>query len=211
MFDGIVADMTEEERRGRIDIGYRSTAGKHIIIELKRPEIRVSLWALTAQIEKYRSGLTKLLESMGKHRPTIEIVVLLGSHPREWNNPNGHQIVEDSLAVQGARCVLYKELLEHAYEAYQDYDNRRRDVVDELQSIIREIEDYAPALSRSFDMAVFRGTAGLIVMPRTIVPWFVPDGRIVNPPSPMQTMPLPDRHRIKVAVPIGTVNLSRSR
>jgi len=143
LFDEIEADLTEEERRGRIDIGYRSTAGKHVIIELKRPEIRVSVWTLTAQIDKYRSGLAKLLESMGKQRPSIEIVVLLGSQPREWNNPNGHQVVEDGLASVGARCVLYRELLQHAYEAYRDYDRKRRDV-DELQEIIQEIEDYAP-------------------------------------------------------------------
>ena len=144
LFDEIEAGLTDEERRGRIDIGYQSTAGKHIIIELKRPEVRVSVWTLTAQIDKYRSGLAKLLESMGKQQPSIEIVVLLGSHPREWNTPNGHQVVENGLASVGARCVLYRELLEHAYEAYRDYDRKRRNV-DELQAIIREIEDYAPA------------------------------------------------------------------
>ena len=143
LFDEIEAGLTEEEKRGRIDIGYQSTAGKHVIIELKRPEIRIALPAITAQIEKYRSGLAKLLESMGE-RPAIEIVVLLGSHPREWDNPDGRRVVEDNLAAYGARHVLYKELLQHAYKAYQDYDRKRRDV-DELQAIIREIEDYAPA------------------------------------------------------------------
>ena len=99
--------------------------------------------ALIAQIEKYRSGLAKLLERVNEPRKEIEIVVLLGTHPREWDNPGGSRVVENALAACSARCVLYDELLHHAYKAYQDYENRREGV-DQLQAIIREIEDYAP-------------------------------------------------------------------
>lgn len=143
LFDGIEASLTEEEKKGRIDIGYQSTAGKHVIIELKRPKTAVSLSDLIGQLEKYRSGLARLLEEMGERHPVIEIVVLLGNPPREWNNPDGHQRVQQTLAGLGARYVLYRELLQNASKTYQDYDNKRRNV-NKLQAIIEAIEDYAP-------------------------------------------------------------------
>ena len=143
VFANIDAGLTRAERDRRIDIGYRSTAGKHVIVELKRPEVRVSVWELGRQLEKYRSGLAKLLESRQESQALIEIVVLLGDPPREWHNPDGHEVVHNVLDAQGARFVEYGNLLKHAYEAYQDYDHRKRDV-DRLRTLIQAIEDYTP-------------------------------------------------------------------
>lgn len=42
-FEKIDANLTHEERKGQIDTGYRSTAGKHVMIERKRPEVMVSV------------------------------------------------------------------------------------------------------------------------------------------------------------------------
>lgn len=143
LFGDINADLSEPERTGRIDIVYRSTAGKHVIIELKRPGIRVHVWELTRQISKYRSGLAKLLEGMGESQPAIEIVILLGKPPSEWDDPNGQEIVHQALAAYGARFVEYNNLLQHAYKAYSDYAKKKRGV-ERLRAIMTAIEDYAP-------------------------------------------------------------------
>lgn len=50
------------EKKARIDIGYRTTGGKHVIVELKRASIAVPLDDLTKQIRKYRDGAKKILE-----------------------------------------------------------------------------------------------------------------------------------------------------
>ena len=49
-------DLKGAEKKSRIDIGYRTTSGKHVIIELKRASVAVPLDTLTGQIRKYRDG-----------------------------------------------------------------------------------------------------------------------------------------------------------
>lgn len=140
LFAEIDAGLSEEEKAGRIDIKYRKTAGTHVIVELKRPERTVSLSELIAQIEKYRSGLAKILDKQRIDEP-IEIICLLGKPPREYNNPNGKTIVKDSLAVLGARFVLYDELLANAYQSYSDYLKEKK-ASDRLAEVIQAIEDF---------------------------------------------------------------------
>ncbi len=140
LFADVDAKLSAEEKASRIDIKYRKTAGTHVIIELKRPERRVDLPELTKQIEKYRSGLAKLLEDQGLDEP-IEIICLLGKRPSEWNNPGGKKLVAEALKPYGARVILYKEMLRNAYKSYEDYLNQKK-TVDGLQDVIRAIEEF---------------------------------------------------------------------
>ncbi|MCY4528324.1 MAG: ATP-binding protein [Chloroflexi bacterium] len=142
MFETVNTRLTKEEREGRLDIQYRKTAGKHVIVELKRPDVRVSVYPLAAQIAKYRSAMAKMLVDMELDNEPIEIVCLLGKPPTEWENPDGRRIVEETLRVQQARYVNYDQLLENASQAYSDY-MKRKSAVDRLSKIIREIEEYA--------------------------------------------------------------------
>ena len=48
--------LSKTEKKDRIDIGYRASSGKHVIIELKRASVAVPLDTLTKQIRKYRDG-----------------------------------------------------------------------------------------------------------------------------------------------------------
>ena len=107
MFETVNAKLTKEEREGRLDIQYRKTAGKHVIVGLKRPDARISVFPLAAQVAKYRNGMAKMLEEMGLDNEPIEIVCLLGKPPSEWKNPDGCRIVEETLRVQQARYVNY--------------------------------------------------------------------------------------------------------
>jgi hypothetical protein len=146
MFENVDAKLTGDERSGRLDIQYRKTAGKHVIVELKRPGVKVSVYDLTKQIAKYRSGLKKILEEMGAADESIEIVCLLGKPPTEWDDTGGKDIVQNTLGVQNARFLHYDELLESAFKAYQDYTKRRQSV-DRLGAIIQEIDDYGDEAS----------------------------------------------------------------
>ena len=141
LFVQIEADLTDEERAGRIDIQYRKTAGQHVIIELKRPDRIVSVHDLGKQIGKYRSGMLKILSESGIPHEPVEFVCLLGRPPREWADEGGKKVVRDVLAAQGARYVNYSELLENAFQAYGDYF-RRGKALGPLDAVIRAIEDY---------------------------------------------------------------------
>lgn len=143
LFKDVTAELTDEERRGRLDIGYRKTAGEHVVIELKRPERIVSRTEMLDQSEKYFSGMSRLLEAQGTPHEPVEIVFVLGQEPREWSNPNGKTRVINQLKENRARIVFYDQLLNNAEKAYSDY-LAQRGVVDTLGQVIAAIEDYAP-------------------------------------------------------------------
>lgn len=143
MFADVTASLTDEERKGRLDIGYRKAAGEHVIIELKRPDRVVTRSEMLDQSEKYLSGMLRLLEAQGTPHDPIEIVFVLGSTPREWSNPGGKDRVIDQLKTNRARIVFYDALLANAEKSYRDYLTRRS-VVDTLGQVIAAIDDYAP-------------------------------------------------------------------
>ena len=143
LFDDINDVLTNEEKAARLDIKYRKTAGKHVIIELKRPERSISVYDLGKQIQNYRSGMLKILEKRGAAvREPVEFVCLLGKPPREWSDPEGQQTVEDVLQAQNARYVNYDELLANSYQAYRDYLEKAR-IVNKIGKIIKAIDDYS--------------------------------------------------------------------
>lgn len=142
LFSDIDAELTDEEKRGRLDIRYRKSAGTHIIVELKRPARVVDIPETTKQLEKYLSGMTKLLDAQNIDEP-IEIVLVLGKAPREWSNPGGKDRFRKVLDSYNARLVFYDGLLESAFRSYSDYLTAKKSV-DRLQAVIRAIEGFEP-------------------------------------------------------------------
>ena len=120
MFKDVTAELTKEERNGRLDIGYRKAAGEHVIIELKRPERVVSRSEMLDQAEKYLSGMLRLLEAQDNAHEPVEIVFVLGKRPREWSNPGGKDRLTQQLKSSRTRIVFYDELLANAEKAYRD-------------------------------------------------------------------------------------------
>ncbi len=133
------------EKKARIDIGYRTTGGKHVIVELKRASVAVPLDDLTKQIRKYRDGVKKILEKTTFKAWPIEIICLVGKPPPEWNDASGtgRQGVIDSLKTVDARIVFYDELLTNAQQAYGDYLEEHVKV-DKLWEVFNAIDNFAP-------------------------------------------------------------------
>jgi hypothetical protein len=129
--EAIEARLTNGERRGRIDIRYRTAAGKHIIIELKKYNRTVTVPELIDQIGKYKTGLEKVLST---HHPEeknlIEIIIILGDHPRS-DGANAERV----LAEYSARYILYDALIQDTLESYNDYLEKQREV-NELASLL---------------------------------------------------------------------------
>lgn len=115
--------LTDEQRRGRIDLAYKTVAGKHVIIELKRASVRTDLDELVAQIRKYRDGVKKVLRNTNDPSNAIEIICLVGRRPKEWDDVDGTgpQGVEDALKNVDARIMLYDELISQAKRTYSEY------------------------------------------------------------------------------------------
>ena len=133
------------EKKGRIDIGYRTTGGKHVIVELKRASVAVPLDDLTKQIRKYRDGVKKILEKTGFRNWPIEIICLVGKPPSEWDDSSGTGRIGviESLKTVDARIVFYDELLTNAQQAYADYLDEHIKI-DKLWDVFEAIDDFAP-------------------------------------------------------------------
>lgn len=143
MLDAITADLTDEQRRGRLDIGYRKAAGQNIIIELKRPDRLMGRSEMLDQADKYGIGMQKLLTTAGRQNEGVEIIFVIGKPPREWSDPLGQNRTTQQLRESNARIVFYNELLENAEKAYSDYLKHKGDL-DVLGKVIAAIDDYNP-------------------------------------------------------------------
>ena len=139
---GTSEDLTDEERRARIDIGYRTAAGAHVIIELKRASVRTSIYRLMEQVSKYRDGAMKLMPQTGHPNWPLEVICLMGQHPPEYDdNP---ERARQQLAAIPARVVLYDDLLGNSRRAYAQYLEEHKKI-DRLSGIFDAIDDFAAA------------------------------------------------------------------
>jgi hypothetical protein len=138
-FHKIDAKLTADEKRGRLDLKYKTTTGKHIIIELKRAERVCSTFELLPQIQKYRTGLQKILDSLAKKEP-IEIVIVVGRELSDWTTSSERKTSEEMLKPQNARVVTYQSLIENAYKGYQRFLEKNKDA-GKIFRLIKDIEE----------------------------------------------------------------------
>ena len=143
-FDQIEAGLTDEEKRGRFDIKYKMTSGKHVIIELKRAGRVINQYELQNQVSKYRNALRKLVAATGKNEP-VEVICLVGKRLSQWEEgPEAEEQSKQVMAAENVRVVLYDELIEDAYRSYQTYLDKNKEagrIYNIVQSIERELDD----------------------------------------------------------------------
>ena len=133
--------LSPEERRGRIDIGYRTVQGSHVIIELKRASVSTPVDQLASQIRKYRDGARHILGQGPFPEWPLDILCLVGTPPPEWDQPGGPSDVRETLATVNARLVFYDHLLGNSQQAYADYLEEHKKV-DRLWRIFQGIDDF---------------------------------------------------------------------
>ncbi|EOW9419002.1 ATP-binding protein [Vibrio cholerae] len=133
-FDSITS-LTDEEKKGRLDIKYKkAAAGSHVIIELKRSNRRCTALELYTQGNKYREGLTKAVRENNGPEPWVEIIFLLGQEPIE--NRTGE--AADLFKPINARWTTYQQLINSAYSSYSAFLNDNRDA-QRVEKILQKI------------------------------------------------------------------------
>jgi hypothetical protein len=138
-FNKINANLTAEEKKGRIDIKYKTTSGKHLIIELKRANRAVSDTELMDQVLKYHEALRKILKEAGKDREPIEIICLVGKNLKNWTDETNRKTSEQSLSAKNIRVVLYQQLIEDAYRSYKAFLEKNKEA-GRIARLIEKIE-----------------------------------------------------------------------
>lgn len=134
----LVEDLTEKERLGRVDIAYRTQAGKHVIVELKKVGRKMGLLELVEQGQTYVDKLKKILREQNVTTPDIEVVFVLGKAvDEESTNPERLKASMASIAP-GSRIVHYDTLIRGAQEGYSAYIDQSK-ALDKLEKIVDRI------------------------------------------------------------------------
>ena len=140
-------DDESKERFGRIDIRYRSAAGKHVIVELKRAGVRPSLGELINQGGQYVDALVALLRDQGDAQPTIEVVFVLGKSLAE--PVDRVELALNGLGA-GSRVTTYERLAIRARETYNEFLQKTREV-DRIERLLERAPAEAEAEAEGAD------------------------------------------------------------
>lgn len=138
-FEKIKADLTDEEIRGRVDIKYRSITGKHVIIELKRPERSVSIDELIAQGRKYKNALLKCLRERQREKEPYEFIFVLGKPLKEQDDIDGDIYISKQLESIQGRVVQFQNLVVSAQEGYREYLDANTEV-DRIEKLVKSFD-----------------------------------------------------------------------
>lgn len=139
-FAKITSKLTESEKKSRIDIKYRTTAGTHVIVELKRPRASTNTFSLLGQITRYTSALRKIMRELDDEHSQIEMVCVLGRKPSDWADADGRMSSVKSLSAYRARVVFYTQLIENAFKAYQAFLDRSEEA-GRIVRLLKEIDE----------------------------------------------------------------------
>jgi hypothetical protein len=125
----------KKDEMGRVDIRYRTAAGKHIIVELKRYDRTLTATELVEQISKYRRDLESCLKNQDPEmaeKAVIEIICILGHPPKPVDEDKRNR---DILTAAGARYITYDQLIQQTRDSYADYLNKQ-EKISRIQKLI---------------------------------------------------------------------------
>lgn len=124
----------------RVDIAYRTSTGRHVIIELKRPGLAsVDVYDLIKQGAKYRAATKKYLANhpdLGGYNgaiPAIDVYFVTEEKPRTTDGD-----VLATLRNENMQAFTYKGMIANARRAYQEYLDKTPNVT-KIEDIIRHI------------------------------------------------------------------------
>ncbi|MBM0636870.1 hypothetical protein LNU06_01670 [Campylobacter sp. VicNov18] len=130
---------SDKIKKGRIDIHYRKTAGEHLIIELKRTSVNITLPEIISQLDTYKMALKDKLKLINKENEIIECIFICGKLPRDWQDLNKKKEDQDALKAKRIRLLTYDELIEQSYNAYKEYMDEEQESA-RILKILKEID-----------------------------------------------------------------------
>lgn len=134
----ITSDLTEKERLGRVDIAYRTTAGKHILVELKKAGRKMKLLELQEQGQLYVDKLEKILISQNIPDPNIEVIFVIGK-PVDEEKDNPDRLKSSMTAVSpGSRIIHFDTLIRGAQDSYAEFLKKSREL-DKLEQLVSRL------------------------------------------------------------------------
>jgi len=131
------------DKGARLDIEYKTISGKHIIIEMKKPDVIPSIETLQAQGRKYVKAVKQWYREhpnscpVSGQIPNIEIIFLLGD-THNVNDEEDREYIENILKALNAKIMTYGDLITQTKQTYSDYI-RCQSESQRLKNIIEKI------------------------------------------------------------------------
>jgi hypothetical protein len=131
----------ENQKQGRIDIQYRTAAGVHMIVELKKYGRRTTVDELREQGAKYHEALSEVIRKTGEVVKNISLVFVLGQEPDAGylGNRDLEEVISSQLEHINGRVLYYDHLLVTAQKRYKEYRDRKADTT-ELDALMRVLD-----------------------------------------------------------------------
>ena len=126
-----------DSKGARLDISYRSSSGRHVVVELKKPGKKdLKFSDLHDQVNRYRQAVLAYYDDHepNKPKPALDIYLLVARSPTGFD-----ESMRRSLEAINGKILPYAQLINDAkatYEAYLATAGR----VGSLAEILRELE-----------------------------------------------------------------------
>lgn len=119
----------------RLDISYRASSGRHIVVELKRPKTFLKYYDLYEQVSRYKDAVAAYYTSKEPNKPIppLDIYLLVGNTPTGFDESK-----RKSLAEVSGRLITYEQLINDARNTYQQYLNVTN-LVSPLEKILEKL------------------------------------------------------------------------
>lgn len=120
----------------RLDISYRASSGRHIVVELKKPtKTALNYFDLYQQVTKYKDAVEAYykLNEPNKPVPPLDIYLLVAQTPSGFDESK-----RKSLAEVNGRFITYSQLINDAKNAYQQYLNVAN-ITGPLETILKKL------------------------------------------------------------------------
>jgi len=128
----------EDEAAGRLDLKCVRAAGKHILIDLKRPDYEPTLSELQSQAADYRESLETMLRKQGRAGGATDVVIVVGHLPEPEDDDRSRRS-RRTLDLEDGRVLQYDNMLAETRELYKSYIKNRTGA-GRVSRLIDEIE-----------------------------------------------------------------------
>lgn len=125
----------DTDEGARLDIAYRTTAGRHVIIELKRPSLNVKASVLESQGRRYVEAVEQWYrehpdtQKYNGRTPPIDVYFLVE------NAPTLNDRESDAWKAFNLSFLTYRGLISNARMAYQSYLSVNKEIAGRLTTL----------------------------------------------------------------------------
>lgn len=139
----------DTDNGARLDIAYRHQSGRNVVIELKRPGLKVPFAKIIEQCDRYRRAVQQYINDNatwmdGGGAPGAVSIYFVCS---ERSHLDETQL--KSLEGMGVKVLTYGNLIQSARAAYEAYFNAKGEIKNRLEGFLNRIEATAGSKNKT--------------------------------------------------------------